>query len=134
MQAAVAQVPAGTAGTWLTVKDVIGRKLYVDYQNYKLGSADPDIEKRSGLVRKRGTLTDDDVDTLNGYLVALEGSKTDEEKLERLQAGLGKLEEVFISVFRCHPTNQTTVRNGTAGVTAKSAKSNSCHIRFCKTV
>ena len=93
VQAAVAQVPKGTGGTWRTVTDLIGRKLYVDYQSYKGGSADPEIKKRSGLVRKN--VKDGDVHSLSGYLVALEGSKTDEEKFKHLQSGLAKLEPVF---------------------------------------
>ena len=43
----------------------------------------------------RKNVKDGDVHSLSGYLVALEGSKTDEEKFKHLQSGLAKLEPVF---------------------------------------
>ena len=132
MQAAAAQVPKGTGQTWRTVTDLIGSKLYVDYQKYvKLGSADPEIEKRSGLVRKRGTLTDGDLGTLNGYLVALEGSKTDEKKLERLQAGLGRLEKVFEkfgSQFRLDVTRPIRQLLGTVQQVSQRSQQKATHV------
>ena len=137
VQAAVAQVPKGTGQTWRTVTDLIGSKLYVDYQSYVGGSGHSDIKNKSGLVRK--SVTNDDVDTLNGYLVALEGSKTDEEKLERLQAGLGKLEEVFEkfgSQFRLDVTRPIRQLLGTVQQVSQRSQQKATHVTsgFYKTV
>ena len=78
----------------------------------------------------RKSVTNDDVDTLNGYLVALEGSKTDEEKLKRLRKGVGKLEEVFEkfgSQFRLDVTRPIRQLLGTVQQVSQRSQQKATH-------